>query len=226
MRIILTLSVIFLATNCFSQQNNEAAIEAYVAAEKYYESSKLDSSLIYLNKAEALLGETNPRILALYVRVYNRKGNEEKMQDYLNQYFTLASKEDVMYGSMSELKDKLTAQKEGTEAAKIAASKPIVKSANNSINKRVKRKPIAVIGGAFFLISGVSGLMGGVIDNATWGFEPISLIAYGGGALFTTLGILSLRKPKSVNIDLGFQKVNNIGLRKASIPSVKLNYAF
>ncbi|MCZ4318993.1 hypothetical protein O4H26_08330 [Aequorivita viscosa] len=130
--ILVFLLVIGFGMQYTQAQSNEVLAKSYfLKAQKAYDNGNNATSLEYLGKTENALGETNPKIEALYIKTYMKQKDYTNAEKHLNAYFETADEEHSDYMEMLEnvalIKDKVLAEKakeaEKKEKARLAAKK-------------------------------------------------------------------------------------------------------
>lgn len=115
--LILLITITFLLTaNSYSQSNDILAKSYFLKAQESYSNGNMNSSIQNLDKTVELLGISNPKIDALYVKAYSQKKNYSGAKKHLDSYFKKATEDRSEYKQMVEMatdiNEKFVAEKE------------------------------------------------------------------------------------------------------------------
>ena len=108
--IMLTVTFLFVGFSWLHAQDNETLAKSYfLQAEEAYEQQNYANAEKYLDKVLEYLGNTNPRVEALYIRTFIAKKKYLKAEQHLNTYF---EKADEQHSAYNEMLKKLASVKE------------------------------------------------------------------------------------------------------------------
>ncbi|WP_424989150.1 hypothetical protein [Flagellimonas sp.] len=134
--------LLVLSFNAKAQSDNEVAISYFIKAEKAYSNFKNNDAIINLDKVVEYLGNTNPKVEALYVKAYKGKKDYKNAKDHLSRYFEIADNTQSSYQEMleqiAEIDGILAAKK--AKVAKWAAEKQKLTDATFAIMIKEKQR--------------------------------------------------------------------------------------
>jgi len=111
---LLLIIIITFSQATIAQSNDVLAKSYFLKVQENYSNGKNDLALKNLNKCLEILGSTNPKIEAMYVRLEN---DPVKRQNHLKKYFELADEEHSDQIEMIELSASVASRAEKLKAA-------------------------------------------------------------------------------------------------------------